>query len=566
MSKHIGMSFLILLALVAGCSPSGAPTAGKTEGSASRTPKRVAAAIWNNPASLVGRMNTRAGSPGQGALEQLVLSGLSETAGDGTFQPLLAEAVPTVENGLWRLHPDGRMDTTWRIRAGAVWHDSTPLTADDLVFTTVVDQDRELPILRDGGYQSVERVEAVDAQTVVVHWSRPYINANTMFGTGGGGSSFASPLPKHLLEETYLQNKSAFQAMSFWNQQFVGTGPFKVREFEPGSHVALVANDQYVLGRPLIDEFVVKFILDLDTMIAGLLAGSVDLNLGRSFSAEHAIDMRQRWREGEVRVIPRAWITIYPQFMNSNPAVVGDVRFRKALMHAIDRQQLQEVLEGGLTQVAHVFLNPSEPEYKAVENRVVRYEYDPRKASQMIEQLGHAKDAEGLYRDVAGQQLTLEMRTYGAKVSDQASVSVADAWSQLGIRTEPLIVPPQRYLNDLEYMATFPSFLMYRQPNSANDLQRSRIALTPTSETKFVGSNYARYQNAEFNSLIDRFFITVPRAERIEILGQIVAHISDQLNMMGLFYDTDTTMINKRLRNANVTERGMWNVPLWDVS
>ena len=93
-----------------------------------------------------------------------------------------------------------------------------------------------------------------------------------------------------------------------------------------------------------------------------------------------------------------------------------------------DRQQLEDVLEGGLTQVAHIFLSPTEPEYKDVEGRGVRYEYDARRANQMIEQLGYAKDAEGQYRDGTGQQLTLEMRTYGAKVSDQASVSVADAW------------------------------------------------------------------------------------------------------------------------------------------
>ncbi|HEY3115669.1 MAG TPA: ABC transporter substrate-binding protein, partial [Chloroflexota bacterium] len=449
MSKRLVMPFLMGLLLVAGCAPPGAQTSGGASSGPQAAPKRVTGSIWNDPASLVGRMNTRSGTPGQGALEQVVLSGLSETTGDGVLQPLLAEAVPSIENGLWQLLPDGKMTTTWRIRPGTVWHDGVPFTTEDLVFTAAVDQDKELTIIRDSGYQSVESVEAVDAQTVVVHWSKPYINANTMFGVGGGGTAFGSPFPKHVLEEPYLQNKANFQALSFWNQDFVGTGPFKVREFVPGSHLAAMANDQYVLGRPKVDEFVIKFILDLDTMIADLLAGSVDLTLGRGFSIEHAIDMRQRWQEGDVRVMPRSWITIYPQFINSNPTVVGDVRFRKALMYATDRQQLEDVLEGGLTRVAHIFLSPTEPEYKDIEGRGVRYEYDARRATQMIEQLGYAKDAEGQYRNSTGQQLTLEMRTYGAKVSDQASVSVADAWSQMGIHTEPVIVPPQRYLNDL---------------------------------------------------------------------------------------------------------------------
>ena len=58
------------------------------------------------------------------------------------------------------------------------------------------------------------------------------------------------------------------------------------------------------------------------------------------------------------------------------------------MAHATDRQGLMESLEGGLTAVAHVYLSPTEPEYKDVEDAVVRYEYDPRRAAQMLEELG----------------------------------------------------------------------------------------------------------------------------------------------------------------------------------
>ena len=70
------------------------------------------------------------------------------------------------------------------------------------------------------------------------------------------------PLPKHLLERPYLDDKAGFLEHPYWNQEFVGTGPFKLREWVKGSVVSLVANEEYVLGRPKIDEVEVRFIAD----------------------------------------------------------------------------------------------------------------------------------------------------------------------------------------------------------------------------------------------------------------------------------------------------------------
>lgn len=69
------------------------------------------------------------------------------------------------------------------------------------------------------------------------------------------------PLPRHVLEDAYGQNKVAFQGLPYWNQEFVGTGPFKVRDFVPGSQVSMVANHEYVFGRPKLDEIEVRFML-----------------------------------------------------------------------------------------------------------------------------------------------------------------------------------------------------------------------------------------------------------------------------------------------------------------
>ena len=60
--------------------------------------------------------------------------------------PVLAEAIPSFENGLWKVFPDGQMETTWKIREGARWHDGTPFTSGDVLFTSKLEQDKELPV------------------------------------------------------------------------------------------------------------------------------------------------------------------------------------------------------------------------------------------------------------------------------------------------------------------------------------------------------------------------------------------------------------------------------------
>jgi peptide/nickel transport system substrate-binding protein len=141
-------------------------------------------AAINGSARVFSARVDRAGSgstPGIEEVEDLVNSGLVVMDARGEIKPLLAEAVPSLSNGFWVLLPDGRMETSWRIRQGATWHDGTPFTTDDLVFTAAVSQDREIRALGDGAYDVFESIRAADAQSVTVTWKRPYIEAHLLF-------------------------------------------------------------------------------------------------------------------------------------------------------------------------------------------------------------------------------------------------------------------------------------------------------------------------------------------------------------------------------------------------
>jgi peptide/nickel transport system substrate-binding protein len=526
-------------------------------------PKRITIGLVANVPTMVDRMSAGGvGIPGLTDLEKLISPGLAIFDDRGGLRALLLETVPSIENGLWQSFPDGRMQTTWKLKPNIVWQDGTPLTSADVAFTAMVDQDADVPMRRNIAYTSVESVDAPDAQTVVVAWKRPYIQADSLFTT---------PLfPRHLLERTYLENKPAFPQHPYWTDEFVGTGPFEVREYARGSHMVLAASGRYILGRPKIDEIEVKFIPDQNTLTANVLAGGVDLTLGRGVSLEQALQIRDQWRDGGVDIAFTSWLVIYPQFLNPTPAVVGELAFRRALLHATDRQAMAETLQAGLVPVAHTFLHPNEPEYREIESSIVRYDYDPRRAVQLIEDLGYARGADGVFRDVANQRLALELRTSPEQdIQVKTIFSLADYWQRVGVAAEPIVMAEQR-VRDREYVQGFPAFLMYRQPNDPNGLLlRLYGAQTPLPENNFVGRNHPRYMNPEFDDLLDRFYTTLPRADRTRVLAQIINHTTERLTLMGLFYDVEPIAIARRLVNVAAGKTAdatpVWNADQWDV-
>lgn len=554
--------WLALGLLVAACAPV-APSPSSVPVSQSSAPKRLVAAITGEAHTLYQKMNPSSTVRGIENLEQLVSAGMANVDDRGERRPQLAEAVPSLENGLWKVFPDGKMQTTWRLRDGARWHDGAPVTVDDLLFTLRMGQDREIPNLRSIAFNAMEGAEALDARTVILRWTKPYIEADDVFT-----SSTALPMPKHLLEAPYLTDKASFTDLPFWSHEFVGSGPFRLKEWVRGSHMVFAAFDEYVLGRPKIDEIEVRFILDSNTLIANVLAGAVDVTLGRGISTEQAIQVREQWREGVIAMAPSSWLVIYPQFLNPSPPVVADLRFRRALMHGIDRQALVDSLQFGFSSVAHAFLNPNEPEYAEIEGQILRYEYAPGRAAQLIEGLGYAKGADGVYREGSGQKLAVELRTITTDINQKTLFAVTDYWQRLGVEADPVVVPTQRQ-PDLPYRSTFPAFDLLRQPNDLTSVNRLHSSEARLPENNFVGGNNARYMSLELDSLIERFFTTIPRGDRIRIGGEIIRHTTENLSLMGLLYDTEPALISKRLKNAGARKvRGSaqtWNAEQWEV-
>src|SRR5438445_396745 len=124
-ARRIGVG-LILALIILGCAPQQAqerPSAASAPQPAAATaPRRLVMAIMAEPVALHRALIPPGYVVQAGDLaDKVVNMGFSILDSDGVRRPMLAEAVPTLENGLWTLLPDGRMELTWRIRPGATW-------------------------------------------------------------------------------------------------------------------------------------------------------------------------------------------------------------------------------------------------------------------------------------------------------------------------------------------------------------------------------------------------------------------------------------------------------------
>lgn len=559
LAKRIVVVGLALAVLLVGCAPAQSPGGGSAQPQQVAGPKRITAAMMGNPRGAIDNFiggGSGGGVPGAGQLEQL-LGGALTTPKDRGAQLVaqLAEAVPTFENGLWRVLPDGRMETTWKIRPGARWHDGTPFTSADMLFTTRLEQDRELPVQRSPAYDLVTSIEAPDPQTVTVAWKSPFIEADEFFRR--------APIPRHILERPYLESKESFTALPYWNAEFIGAGPYRVRDWVRDSHAVLLAFDEFVLGRPRIDEITLKFLADETAFMANILAGVIDVSIGKSINHEQTMEIKAQWRSGRIESRAETVIKIWPQFVDPNPAVILDVRFRKALVHAINRQELVDSLVGaGESSPAHSILFPGEPYFPDGEATAVRYDYDPRRATEMIEQLGYGKGPDGAFRDSRGERLWVEINATDEAQNTKPMFAVTDYWKRVGLAAESLVIPIQLQ-DDRRYRATFSGFNLQGSGSGVRRLKELTGPQARLPENNFTGRNYPRYINPEFDALIERVVTTIPRQERVQALQQAVQHMTDQIVMVPLYYAPMSSMISNRVANAGFDPT--WNAHEWDV-
>src|SRR5436309_1705432 len=145
---------------------------------------------------------------------------------------VLAESVPQLNTETWKLLPDGRMETVFRLRPNLTWHDGSPLTAQDFIFARRVNIARiewGLAINASPEDSLTEDILAPDERTVVFRWRQPYVD---------GATPALRPVPQHILGPVLDQGvPDALGSHAYWTTEHVGAGPYRMVHWEPGSYI-----------------------------------------------------------------------------------------------------------------------------------------------------------------------------------------------------------------------------------------------------------------------------------------------------------------------------------------
>lgn len=557
-----------LALLLASCAPAG-PGSGRAGQQLPDAPKTLRMGILNEePTDGIALF----GGTSTGALEPTYTfhAGLTIFDPKGVLLPHIAHKAPAIEDGDWQLFPDGRMEVTWKLRTDVKWHDGTPLSAEDFVLGTQIAMDPDVPISRARGIRYISEVLAPDAHTFVVRYRTIFSEANV------SGPTDLPAVPRHLMAQPYASGeKQAFANHPYWTREFMGLGPYRLGEWALGSHIEALAFDQYFLGRPKIDRVILRYYTDVNTLVANLLAGEVDLIPGGSLKIEQAVAIKSQWDPaagGTVVPILNKFRQIELQYRDPSAPWARDVRVRQALVHLTDRQAIVDTLLAGFTTPADAPLLRDDPTYHLLEERgLAKYPYEPARAERLLADAGWSRGADGV-RQAAGERLVIEVAATGSSSNSseaRESLVIADQWKAGGLAATSVFIAED--LSNLSEVRAKVLGGLLRSISMEPSAQFESMATAEiASETnRWRGRNRGGYSNPALDQLFRQYTNALEVASRQALVADMAKLAADEAIFIAVYYGFDIFAFRKGvsgLTNTPAVQRvNAWNIQTWQI-
>jgi peptide/nickel transport system substrate-binding protein len=281
-----------------------------------------------------------------------------------TFREGTTEIIPWLAER-WETSGDG-LQWTFHLREGVSFHDGSSCDAAAVVFSFERQKDPDhpahvgaFPYYADN-FKALERIEAVDPQTVRFTLSRPYapfLAALALFSAG-----IVSPAAW----KSEGKRDDGRYAYDFARRP-VGTGPFIFREWKQDERIVLEANAVHFRGRPPIDRLVFRPIKDPHARLKDLQADGI-----QGMDNPDLVDIDAANADGRLQVLSRPGLNVCYLAMNTQKAPFTDVRVRQAVAFAIDKRRLIAAAYNGRgdpavtmcpqTMVGHLALEDRHPD------------------------------------------------------------------------------------------------------------------------------------------------------------------------------------------------------------
>ena len=286
-----------------------------------------------------------------------VFEGLTRFKSDGSIAPALAKS--------WTISPDNLI-YTFKLNENVTFHDGTPMTAKDVKFSLERASSENSTNAQKALFKDIESIEIADNLTVAVKLKVQ--NGSFISNMAWGDAIIVS-------EETISKAETAP----------IGTGPFKFSKWVKGDRVELIRNNSY-WGKPIsLDRAVFKFISDPTAAFAAVMAGDIDAF--PVFPAPESLSQFEADPRFNVIVGSTEGETILST--NNKKPPFDKVEMRKALAHAINRQEIIDGAMFGFGTPIGTHFAPHNPDYLDL---TFNSEYNPSLSKRLIKESGYSAD------------------------------------------------------------------------------------------------------------------------------------------------------------------------------
>ncbi len=471
-------------------------------------------------------------------VNNLLYDGLTEiNPYDLTSLPELAER--------WEVSDDS-LTFTFYLRDNVTFHDGEPFTADDVKFTYEAILNEDINSIRRSDLADIltpEQIIVLDDYTIQFQLSQvdaSFMCCKTTYGI----------IPEHILGEL---TPDEFNAAEFNTLAPIGTGPYMFREWVKDDHVALVKNPNYFQGEPNFDFWYQKVVEDAIVEFAQLQTGEVDISEGVTSSLwEEALQVEQL----DCETYPQFGFTFYIyQLDPEKTPLFLDVRTRKALLYALDRQAMVDSIIFGLGRVAHSTI----PELSWAFNpdNEPRYGYDPEKAKELLDEAGWKdedgdgfREAHGVTGVEDGTPLSFVLNTNAGNTErEQVIVAFQQFWAEIGVDAQPTPIEWNALLAKLTETYEFEMIVV----GFGWDVDPDQKTMWHT-DSFGAGFNMNTYSNERVDEILDAALLTVDQEERKEYYYEMQQILAEEVPAPILYFKDGLGCHNKRVHELYIND------------
>ena len=495
-----------------------AQTAGNGKGT-------VTAVINPEPPTLVSFANTAGTSV---TVSSKVVEGLLEYDHDLTPRPQLATA--------WKISPDG-LEYTFSLRKGVKWHDGKPFVAADAAFSILLVK-RYHP-RGTATFAHLVSADAIDANTLRLKLSKPapYL----LLALASGETPI---LPSHLYQaDTAVQNPL--------NAAPIGTGPFRFKSWERGSHIIYERNpDYWQKDKPQIDTLIFRVVPDIAARLNGFKNKTFDIGESSPVPLSEVANLAQTGFLATTTsgYEDNAVFTILE--FNLEREVFQKPEVRQAIAHAISREQIRNIAFFGFaTPSVSPVSKTSFPKFHL--DAKDPYPFDIEKSNKLLDSAGYPVAANG-HRF----ELTLHANPFNEGFKRTANY-IRSALARVGINVTVREEDPGSYVRSVYTQREFDFTVSGVSTMFDPTVGLQRIYWSKSFNRQVPWSNANKYQNPEVDQLLEAAAIEVDVGKRADLFKKFQAIVIKDIPSIALVEVQNVTVYNKRLDGFDKTAAGV---------